>query len=82
MSLDELANWTGDRQPGSAANGAGQAEFLKRQTQAAQEAAQATKDAADAGQRNARYMLWSVIALAVSATLSLAVQIAGLWLQK
>ena len=47
-----------------------QAEFLLRQTKAAKESAQATKATAAYTKRNARYMLWSVIVLAVSSAIT------------
>lgn len=45
-------------------------EFMRRQTVAQQEAAQAAKDTAIYTQKNARYMLWSVIAIAITSGLS------------
>lgn len=47
-----------------------QYEFMRRQTVAQQDAAQAAKDTAIYTQKNARYMLWSVIAIAVTSGLN------------
>ena len=50
-----------------------QAEFLRRQTEAQQEAAKAAVQTAKFTRASARYMLYSVVALVVSAILSSAV---------
>src|SRR5260370_28146987 len=82
--LEQLASWTGNAQPGSINHTAGLAEFTFRQTKAqlaaseAQiraanaevEAAQAATATAHATEKNAKYMLASVIVAAVAAIAS------------
>jgi hypothetical protein len=63
MTLDEVANFAGDVTAGSANDQVAKAEFLRRQTLAAEETASFTR-------RNARYMLLSVVVIAVSSTTS------------
>jgi hypothetical protein len=84
-SLEDLASSTGNAEPGSINHTAGMAKFTFRQTKAqiaasdAQiEAARAETKAANAAitsahaaEKNAKYMLWSVIAAALSAVASL-----------
>jgi hypothetical protein len=67
MSLENLALYTGRGQPGSMHDQQGRAEFLRRQTQAIQDTATATK-------KYTLYMLLSVIlmSLSVAGTLVLA----------
>jgi hypothetical protein len=60
MSLAEIAEKMANARPGSEFDHISQAEFLRRQTEAAIETARFTR-------QNARYMLWSVVVLAVSA---------------
>ena len=69
MSLEQLAAWAAERLPNSMARAMAETEFTRRQAAAQIEAAAYTK-------RNARYMLWSVIVLAISSVLSLIVAIA------
>lgn len=59
-SLDDVAGRMIAGMPGSQAELEAQAEFLRRQTVAAQDTAVAT-------QRYTKYMLWSVVVLALSA---------------
>lgn len=73
MSLDQLADWMSTIQPNTNNDMTARAEFLRRQTLLAQAATAATVKAADAAvetarftRDNARYLLWSVIVLAVS----------------
>lgn len=63
-TLDELADWMAEY--GGNTVGVAQAEFLRRQTQAALDTAEFTK-------KNARYMLWSVIVLSASAFIQMLV---------
>ena len=63
-SLDALADWMAEY--GGNTVGVAQAEFLRRQTQAALDTAEFTK-------KNARYMLWSVIVLSASAFIQMLV---------
>ena len=86
LSLEDLASWTGNAGSTSVNHTAGMAEFTFRQTQAqlkaseaqiraseAEElAAQAAIKGTAAAERNAKYMLASVIVAAVSATSSAA----------
>ena len=65
-TLGEIADWMYERWENRAAQIAGQAEFLRRQTIAQQEASAASVQTAEFTRRNARYMLWSVIALVAS----------------
>jgi len=76
-SDDEVADWMSDISPGSNNEMTARAEFLRRQTllqreatQAAKDAAQAAKDTAIYTKKNARYMLWSVVVLAVASVVS------------
>jgi hypothetical protein len=85
MTIDQLADYTASQPPGHWTHSAGMAEFTRRQTQAQLDACQAQIAAANAeeraanaavetaqhAQRNAKYMLWSVIAAAASALISL-----------
>jgi hypothetical protein len=84
-SIEELGNWLGGSMDGSINRAIGTAEFLKRQTKwqieaaqaqiraanAEEEAARAATAAAHSAEKNAKYMLWSVIAAAGSAFISL-----------
>lgn len=67
LTLDELTNLALTRQEARAQLAYG-TEFLRRQTEAALETAQYTRD-------NARYMLWSVLILAFSSVGTLVVAI-------
>ena len=61
-TLDELADWMA--YTGGDNTQVANAEFLRRQTSFAEDAAKATK-------ANARYMLWSVVVLAASSVTTL-----------
>jgi hypothetical protein len=65
-SDDEVADWMAGVGPGSPNEMTARAEFLRRQTALQREATQAARDTATYTQRSARYMLWSVIVLAIS----------------
>lgn len=67
-SLDEVARHMAGCQPNSQNDQEARAEFLRRQTAAAQETARAT-------QKYTRYMFWSVVVLAASALGTLLLQI-------
>jgi hypothetical protein len=69
--LDDVAKWVGDSQIGSSNHAAGMAELTRRQIVGQIEATDAEKRAAAASERNANYMLWSVIAAAISAVAAL-----------
>ena len=69
-SDDEVADWMAGVGPNSQNDMTARAEFLRRQTALQREAAQAAKDTATYTKKNARYMLWSVIVLAVSSLIS------------
>jgi hypothetical protein len=66
-SLDDLAKWTGDAEPGSINHTAGMAELTRRQILGQIEATEVEKWAAAASEKNAKYMLWSVIVAAIAA---------------
>lgn len=66
----EIADWMYERWENRAAQIAGQAEFLRRQTEAQQEAARAAVQTAEFTRANARYMLWSVLAVGACGVLS------------
>lgn len=68
LTLEQVAGSAGV--PGSVASQEVQLEFTRRQTQAQIEAAEATKETATYTRQNARYMLWSVIVLAVASVAS------------
>jgi 2-phosphoglycerate kinase len=68
LSLDELADWMASVTMNSQNDQMVRAEFLRRQTLAAEDTAGYTKT-------NARYMLWSVIALAASSLIALIITI-------
>jgi hypothetical protein len=84
LSLEDLASHTGNAQPGSLNHTAGMAEFTFRQTKAQLEASEAqiiashaeTKAAeaavkgTAAAERNAKYMLASVVVAAIAAIAS------------
>jgi hypothetical protein len=70
MTLDEVADVKAGSTATSSNDQAADAEFIRRQTQAAIDAAQAAMDTAKYTRRNARYMLWSVIVLAASSIVS------------
>jgi hypothetical protein len=82
QSDDYVADWVSNISPGSNNEMTARAEFLRRQTtlqreatQAAKEAAQAAKDTAIYTKKNARYMLWSVVVLAIASAISAGVAI-------
>ena len=68
MTLDQLADWTASIGVGSQNDQVAKAEFLRRQTVAAERSATATID-------NARYMLYSVIAIALTSGLTVIVSV-------
>jgi hypothetical protein len=74
-SDDEVADWMAGVGPGSPNEMTARAEFLRRQTALQREATQAAGDTATYTQRSARYMLWSVIVLAISSLISAAVAV-------
>lgn len=61
LSLEELASQLG--QPGSQNSHYVEIEMLRRQTEAQVDASKAQIEAAKYSRKNARYMLWSVIAI-------------------
>jgi hypothetical protein len=65
--LDDLADELANEPPGSSAHNAAMAEFTRRQALAEEAAAAAAKATAEA----TRYMLWSVIVLAVASVVNL-----------
>ncbi len=72
-TLGAVADSMAGAQPGTAAHTRGAAEILRRQTAIQEEAAEAQKraaaatiDTANATRLSAKYMLWSVIVLAVA----------------
>ncbi len=82
MSLDALADFMSNMEPGSLSAHMAETELLRRQTEMQRDAANATTEAAEAAKEtarftrdNARYMLWSVIVLAASSVASLLVSI-------
>jgi hypothetical protein len=68
-SLDDLADWMAGIGAGSPNDQIVHAEFLRRQTLAAEDAAKATA-------KSAKYLLWSVVVLAASSIATLIVTIA------
>ena len=72
---DEVADWMAGVGSGSQNDMTARAEFLRRQTQLQREATQAAKDTATYTKENARYMLGSVIVLAISALISAVITI-------
>jgi hypothetical protein len=68
LSLDDLADWMAGITMNSQNDQLVRAEFQRRQTVAAEDTAVFT-------QQNARYMLWSVIVLALSSIATLIVTI-------
>lgn len=75
--LEAVANAMAGCEPGSQMDQIARAEFLFRQTDAQLGAARATEETARATSRYTRYMLWSVVVLAVSAFGTLGVSIAS-----
>ena len=85
-SLDDLCGWIGNAMTNSINYNIGMAELQRRNTKAQLDAskaqieaadaetnaAQAAIKSADASERNARYMLWSVVVAAVAAACSAA----------
>jgi hypothetical protein len=69
-SDDEVADWMASISPGTPNEMTARAEFFRRQTALQREATQAASDTATYTQRNARYMLWSVIVLTISSVIS------------
>lgn len=85
MTLDQVADALADAPPESPRATAAIAEFMRRQTVAQREAADAQICAASAAEAtaqhtrdNARYLLWSVIVLVVSSLATLGVSVANL----
>jgi hypothetical protein len=74
-SLTELADSMAAGQPGSQRDHEAQAEFLRRQTLFQQEASQAARATAASTSEYTKYMFWSVVVLAVSAFLSVVLDI-------
>jgi anti-sigma-K factor RskA len=72
VSLEEVAQRMAAGQVNSQADLEARAEFLRRQTLAAQETADATK-------RYTKYMFWSVVVLAASAVATLVIEIVRLF---
>lgn len=72
-TLSEVADWMYEKHANPAAQIAGQVEFLRRQTQAEQDASLAAQQTAEYTRQSARYMLWSVIALVLSALVTIAI---------
>jgi hypothetical protein len=82
LTLDELADALAGPDPGSRSHNLAMAELSRRQMLAGLENTIAQKDAviaqnraAAAAERNASYMLWSVIVLAVSSFLNLVISV-------
>jgi hypothetical protein len=75
QSLDDLADRMASVTPGSPNDQAVRAEFLRRQTLAAIDEATAAQDTAKFTRNSARYMLWSVIVLALPSMATLIVTI-------
>jgi len=73
--LDDLTDRMASVTPGSPNDQVARAEFLRRQTLAAIDAAKAAKDTAKFTRDSARYMLWSVAVLALSSIATLIVTI-------
>jgi len=71
LTLDDLADELGIAMSGSPPHTAAMAEFTRREALAQEATAAAAKETAEATRRSARYMLWSVIVLAVASVLSL-----------
>ena len=80
ITLDELADYASDPQPGAVARGAAEAEFLKRQTEFYERAAKAAEATAASTGLYTKYMWWSVAILAASSVIGVIVQIGvALW---
>lgn len=77
MSAEALADYHSHVGPGSQAEQEVQAEYMLRQMQMQREVADAAIEAANYTRQAARYMLWSVILLAVSALLTIVVSVTG-----
>jgi hypothetical protein len=73
LSLDDLADHMASVGVGSQNDQVARAEFLRRQTLAAGEAAKAAEETAAYTRRNAHYILLSVVVLAVSSIATLIV---------
>lgn len=85
-TLEGLADWMGQAQPGSLDHTRGMAELILRQIQTQIEAtkaqiaaAVAEEKAANAAAKNTRYVFWSVIFAASSAFISLVATILTYW---
>ncbi len=76
MTLEELETFLTGGVGGSTRATRGHAEFLRRQTQAQLDAAEAAKATAKATEQYTRYMLWSVLLLAASVVGNLIVDMA------
>jgi hypothetical protein len=88
-TLGQIADRMSNAEPTSRAHTIAIAEFTRRQTvaqleatRAQVEAARAAKETAIYTQRNAKYLLWSVIVLAVSSTFTLLLAVFGLWMHR
>jgi hypothetical protein len=70
LTLDELAERLAEHEPNTVKWQAAMAEFTRR-------GAVAANETADATQRNARYMLWSVVVLTIASIANVIVTIAS-----
>jgi hypothetical protein len=78
---EELVTWAVQRtHDDSLRQSIVQLEFARRSAAAQDRAADAAKEAAEYTKANARYMLWSVIVLALSAVITAAATIFSAWL--
>jgi hypothetical protein len=89
ITLDELADVLSNTTPGGINHGPPMAEFTRRQTEAQLSAAAAQYEAAEAAkataaytQQSARYILWSVYAIAASTVLTTIFSALSLWLRR
>jgi multidrug resistance efflux pump len=96
LTLDELTGWMSNAQPGSVRHGQALAELERRRFLAEREtgdaqlraavaeekAANAAIETAHHAEKNAKYMLWSVVMAALSAFISLATTLYTNWPKK
>jgi hypothetical protein len=75
FSLDELADWMAENTAGSYMEVIARAEFLRRQALSQDAATEAARDTAKFTRESARYLLWSVVVLAISSMVTLVVTI-------
>jgi len=75
VSLDELADRIAGAPAMSTFGEAARAELARRQLLLQVQATQAAKDTADYTRKSARYIFWSVVAIAVSSVATLVVNI-------